>query len=376
MNEAFNLDNMTTYMKDLNIKPENNVVYGQVTAGLGKTMLLGGFVGFAYKHFLLHFNTDKITVIGLTSTGNFGYKDSVILMKDISNINFKKGKIQDSLTIYGKGDEVKFKLSKVLLGSAWQKENLDNLIQKNFYFNKEKNFKDNIEEGSEETTIKDIRDNETVTKEDEYFEDSNDSIDNKSAIAQIKKPSKIGKILGLVAIAVAVIFAFIFIISPTENEKVGIMKEIMSSDIFINKTGASINAKDFIKEHEEFFPAENDDYKQYLNENIQYKHLTKNIQNVGDELIYTFGNILQISEINVKGKNVTIIHLEDLQVDFMKNEKKPGNHYYFVYFGVLPSVYEGDTIQVVGLPYEGASFNNSSGGITDIIVCTTVGIGK
>lgn len=372
MNEAFNLDNMATYMKGLNIKPENKVVYGQITAGLGSTMLLGGFVGFAYKHFLLHFSTDKITIIGLTSTGNFTYKDSAILMKDIKSVNFKKGTKQDSLILHGKGDKVKFKLSKVLLGYSWQKENLNNLIQKNFYFNKE----NNIEQGSEETITNNIQDNDPTAKEDEYFDNSNNSNDNESVISKIKKPSKTGKILGIIAIAAAVIFAFIFIIFPTENEKVGIMKEIMSSDIFINKTGASTNAKDFIKEHEEFFPAENDDYKQYLNENIQYKHLTKNIQNVGDELIYTFGNVLQISEINVKGENVAIIHLEDLQVDFMKNEKKPGNHYYFIYFGVLPSVYEGDTIQVVGLPYEGASFDNSSGGITDIIVCTTVGIGK
>ena len=132
MNDAMKLENVKTCMNELNLIADKNFIYGQIDAKLWKYAMFSGFAALSIQHFILCFGPDKIVLIGVTTMGDFGNKTSEILRGDIDSIQYKKGLLQGSLTIKTRKEEIAFKVPKVVAVAPWQKENLENLIQKEF----------------------------------------------------------------------------------------------------------------------------------------------------------------------------------------------------------------------------------------------------
>nr|WP_297280251.1 hypothetical protein [uncultured Butyricicoccus sp.] len=122
-------------------------------------------------------------------------------------------------------------------------------------------------------------------------------------------------------------------------------------------------AKAYLEENPDYFPASTEDaitaIKNVADLTITYPMLTKSIENYGATPFYTGPlNVLQIFEHGFVGHTTTAALLGDDQL-----------HYYqLVYDGSLPDVLDGDTISVYGLPIASSSFENVSGGMTNVIV--------
>jgi len=129
MNEAMKLENITSYMKELDIIPDRNFIYAQIDAKFWKYALFSGFAALSIQHFLLYFHADKLLLIGVTTLGDFGGKVSEVLRTDISDMQYKKGLLQGTLTIKLKSEDIVFKVPKVIAIAPWQKVNLEYLLQ-------------------------------------------------------------------------------------------------------------------------------------------------------------------------------------------------------------------------------------------------------
>lgn len=361
MNEALKLDNINKYLESIGIEEKENFLYVQLDEGVANALA---------KSFILHFGKDKITFIELTLTGDFTNKCFDILREDIISINCKEGMVFNKLDIITKTKRLKLKFNKSIIGSSWQKENLIKLLKNNFKSEVKKGdeelSKDNVRKSSENnnTNLK----KSPITPNERNFE----SADN-------NKIASIGKLLGI-AVSI-VLFIFIFIIWPNKNLKSDysiseLMEVFMESDFLISRAGASEKAKDFLIEHEDMFPIQDEEYEMYVNKEIEYKHLTKNIQEVGNEFIYRLGNVVDIKVKQKGGTTYTVVHIGGDKINLLTKERKPGDNYYLVYKGELPNIYSGAYVLFLAIPYEEASFNDVNGETTSVIVCAAGYIGQ
>ena len=116
-------------------------------------------------------------------------------------------------------------------------------------------------------------------------------------------------------------------------------------------------AVQFIKEHDNFFPADNStDITPFLDTSIQYKNLIKNPGKYGDKIIQLKNyEILQIWEADMWGYTLT---------SFLACSSNYDDYVYGYYLGELPDKYEGSKINISGLPINNSSFENTAGGTT------------
>ncbi len=127
----------------------------------------------------------------------------------------------------------------------------------------------------------------------------------------------------------------------------------MQSDITISE-----DAINFMKEHENFFPG-NDSISgtmsDYVNKEIGYSHLSKNISKYDDKLIAVNGYVIDIEE--SEDSSLTYIHIVDYD----------GNSYVLYYLGTLEEIFEEDEVEGFALPFSMITFENLDGAYTEAV---------
>ena len=115
----------------------------------------------------------------------------------------------------------------------------------------------------------------------------------------------------------------------------------------------------FIKEHSNFFPG-NENIKgaisDFVDDQITYAHLTKNMSKYGDKLISVNGDVIDIEE--SEDGEITILHVLDYE----------GNSYMLYYLGTLDNVFEDTYISAYALPVAIITFENMGGSYTEAVV--------
>lgn len=131
----------------------------------------------------------------------------------------------------------------------------------------------------------------------------------------------------------------------------------------LNDVKPSLEDKSFnlIKNNYDLFPIKNKKYekeiKTFLDNKVQYKHLDKNIKNYLETMISIEGRVIQISEEEIDGKKVSLIHI------FNNNRE----NFQIIYLGTN-DILKGDQISCIGLPVALNCFKNVSGGATKTVV--------
>lgn len=116
----------------------------------------------------------------------------------------------------------------------------------------------------------------------------------------------------------------------------------------------------FMKEHPEYFPgAENikGAISDFVDTELTYAHLSKNIAKYGDKLIEIYGGVVDITESD--DGTVTYLHVADYE----------GKNYILYYLGALENVFEDNMVSAYALPLDMTTFENMAGAYTEAVVC-------
>ncbi|QDS33911.1 hypothetical protein [Brevibacillus brevis] len=128
-------------------------------------------------------------------------------------------------------------------------------------------------------------------------------------------------------------------------------------------------SKAFLAKHAYLFPATGDKVKeaqQLVDQNVQPKHINKNISKYHAAMIQDRGTVLSIEEEEIpEVGTISVLHVVNDEED----------SYQIVYLGGL-DVYEDDTVEFVGVPTLLSGFDNVSGGYTNSIIIVGSYVGK
>ncbi|MED1919165.1 hypothetical protein [Brevibacillus sp. DP1.3A] len=128
-------------------------------------------------------------------------------------------------------------------------------------------------------------------------------------------------------------------------------------------------SKAFLAKHAHLFPATGDKVKeaqQLVDQNVQPKHINKNISKYRAAMIQDRGTVLSIEEEEIPEiGTISVLHVVNDEED----------SYQIVYLGRL-DVYEDDTVEFVGVPTLLSGFDNVSGGYTNSIIIVGSYVGK
>lgn len=150
---------------------------------------------------------------------------------------------------------------------------------------------------------------------------------------------------------------------PTKTEFFDNMIRWYSSSMFQNTIELNDTTLEFIRTHENIFPATTEEEKAeamgLVDSSIEYKHLSKSTSNYLDKLIYfKMQNIAQTEEFTRWGHTITRV---------LTTDQNYSNYHYIFYDGTI-DIFDGDNITFVSLPVGSASFDNIGGGTTNVIV--------
>ncbi|CAI8769697.1 Lipoprotein [Brevibacillus sp. IT-7CA2] len=128
-------------------------------------------------------------------------------------------------------------------------------------------------------------------------------------------------------------------------------------------------SKAFLAKHAHLFPATGDKVKeaqQLVDQNVQPKHINKNISKYHASMIQDKGTVLSIEEEEIPEIGTfSVLHVVNDEED----------SYQVVYLGAL-DIYEDDTVEFVGVPTLLSGFDNVSGGYTNSIIIAGSYVGK
>lgn len=120
----------------------------------------------------------------------------------------------------------------------------------------------------------------------------------------------------------------------------------------------SDKANTFLENHSELFPAESyEKVVPFINNSIQYKHLSKSVEQYGDQVVTMAGKVQDIYE-DVEDNEAdkytftAIIVSDD---DF---------NYYYIFYPGKCDIYEGDSVIIYGIPVGSSGYDNMGGGTT------------
>lgn len=150
---------------------------------------------------------------------------------------------------------------------------------------------------------------------------------------------------------------------PTKAESFDNMIRWYSSSIFLGTLELNDTTLEFISAHENIFPVTTEEEKAeamgLVDSSIEYKHLSKSTSNYLDKLIYfKMQEIIQTDEFTMWGHTFTSIVTADQNY----------SNYHFIFYDGAIDIFDGDNITFVSLPVGSASYNNVSGGSTNVIV--------
>ena len=122
----------------------------------------------------------------------------------------------------------------------------------------------------------------------------------------------------------------------------------------------SDKAKTFISEHPNLFPAKSiADCNNYVNYGIEYKHLSKNIENYGDSMVCVNANISGIRELKPEETGFKDIITKISLMDDNFN-------YFLVYYIGSIDLYEDDSVTIYGIPLGMGIGENAMGGTVTV----------
>ncbi|EJL22807.1 hypothetical protein [Brevibacillus sp. BC25] len=128
-------------------------------------------------------------------------------------------------------------------------------------------------------------------------------------------------------------------------------------------------SKAFLAKHAHLFPATGDKVKeaqQLVDQNVQPKHINKNISKYHASMIQDSGTVLSIEEEEIPEIGTfSVLHVVNDEED----------SYQVVYLGAL-DIYEDDTVEFVGVRTLLSGFDNVSGGYTNSIIIAGSYVGK
>ncbi|TKI55298.1 hypothetical protein E8L90_07495 [Brevibacillus antibioticus] len=129
------------------------------------------------------------------------------------------------------------------------------------------------------------------------------------------------------------------------------------------------DSKAFLTKHAHLFPATGEKVKeaqQLVDQNVQRKHINKNISKYHGVMIQDKGTVLSIEEAELPEIGTfSILHVDNDE----------GDSYQIVYLGAL-NVYEDDTVEFMGVPTLLSGFDNVSGGYTNTLIIAGSYVGK
>ncbi|WP_101909224.1 zinc ribbon domain-containing protein [Marasmitruncus massiliensis] len=119
----------------------------------------------------------------------------------------------------------------------------------------------------------------------------------------------------------------------------------------------SEKAQTFLETHPDLFPvASEQELSGFVDRSIEFKHLEKNSDKYGDQLMYLPEvYVIQIKETQVD-ENLTVNEINLIDVN--------GLSYYVFYMGALDDIFKDDVISVWGLPLGMSQYENTGGGTT------------
>ena len=143
------------------------------------------------------------------------------------------------------------------------------------------------------------------------------------------------------------------------------LTEIAKRYIYISENASTtfkINEKalDFINKNQKFFPGDESiqgAISDFVDWDLNYNMLSKNINKYGDKLISVNGDVIDIYESD--NGDYTYIHISDYE----------GKNFIIHYLGSLDNVFEGTNTWAYVLPLDKISFENMGGSYTEAIAC-------
>lgn len=123
-------------------------------------------------------------------------------------------------------------------------------------------------------------------------------------------------------------------------------------------------AKDILEEKPELFDKNNtgvllDEYDEYIDYELDYRAVMKNINMYGDKLMYIpEAYVISVAEDTIDGQAITEMELMDA------DEKT----YYVVGLTAYDDIYEDDVVECYALPLGDTSYENIGGGTTISLV--------
>lgn len=117
-------------------------------------------------------------------------------------------------------------------------------------------------------------------------------------------------------------------------------------------------AIEFINQHENFFPGKSEikgAISDYVNEEVTYAHLSKNLSKYADKLISVYGYVVDIQE--SEDGSLTYIHIMDYD----------NNNYTLYYLGTLEDIFKESEVHGYALPFAMTTFENMSAEYTESV---------
>lgn len=136
MNQAMKLDNITEFMKDMDIETidDKNYIFCYIEPKYSKYLVYQSETLSDIKTLLVFFTREEIILVELSMSGDFTEHANYLDHKYIKDFKYKKGLMQTKITFNYADTKLVIKTPQVVLTSKWQMVNLKYLKDKNFFW--------------------------------------------------------------------------------------------------------------------------------------------------------------------------------------------------------------------------------------------------
>lgn len=136
MNQASKPENIEEFLEDITTDRQGDYIYGYSAPKLLASLTYGNLAYLTHSnYFILYFTSDTLFLLTINLKGDFTRDYVTIPYTDIETFKVKKGLIQYVLTLKIKEEKqsLKIKCNKFIVSMSWQKENIQHLIDKEWY---------------------------------------------------------------------------------------------------------------------------------------------------------------------------------------------------------------------------------------------------